>query len=72
MPIAHLADRAVLAVSGPEARSFLQGLVTNDMELGGARYAALLTPQGKILFDFITVERDGVFLIDCAKPMREA
>jgi folate-binding protein YgfZ len=72
MPIAHLADRAVLAVSGPEARGFLQGLVTNDMELGGARYAALLTPQGKILFDFIVVERSGVLLIDCAKPMREA
>jgi folate-binding protein YgfZ len=72
MPIAHLADRAVLAVSGPEARGFLQGLVTNDMELGGARYAALLTPQGKILFDFIIVERGGVFLIDCAKPVREA
>lgn len=72
MPIAHLTDRAVLAVSGPEARGFLQGLVTNDMELGGARYAALLTPQGKILFDFIIVERDGALLIDCAKSMREA
>jgi folate-binding protein YgfZ len=72
MPIAHLADRAVLAVSGPEARSFLQGLVTNNMELGGACYAALLTSQGKILFDFIIVERDGAFLIDCSKPMRGA
>ena len=72
MPIAHLADRAVLAVSGPEARWFLQGLVTNDMELGGARYAALLTPQGKILFDFIIVERDGMFFIDCVKAMRDA
>ncbi|HEY5237345.1 MAG TPA: hypothetical protein VIJ62_03105 [Rhizomicrobium sp.] len=72
MPIAHLADRAVLAVSGPEARGFLQGLVTNDMELGGARYAALLTPQGKILFDFIVVERDDAFHVDCAKATRDA
>jgi tRNA-modifying protein YgfZ len=71
MPIAQLTDRAVLAVSGLEARAFLQGLVTNDMELGGARYAALLTPQGKILFDFMIVERDDGFLIDCAKASRE-
>ncbi len=45
--------------------------VTNDMELGGVHYAALLTPQGKILFDFIVAERDGVFLIDCAKADAE-
>ncbi|HSZ74944.1 MAG TPA: hypothetical protein VK779_08990 [Rhizomicrobium sp.] len=75
MPIAHLSDRAVLAVSGAEARGFLQGLVTNDMELvtpESAIYAALLTPQGKILFDFIIAERDGAFLIDCAKGARDA
>lgn len=73
--MAHLSDRAVLAVSGAEARGFLQGLITNDMELvtpERAIYAALLTPQGKILFDFIIAERDGAFLIDCAKGMREA
>ena len=47
-------DRAVLRVSGPEARDFLQGLVTNDVRRleGGPLYAALLTPQGKYLFDF--------------------
>jgi len=73
--MAHLSDRAVLAVSGAEARGLLQGLITNDMELVTpvhAIYAAMLTPQGKILFDFIIAERDGAFLIDCAKGMREA
>ena len=75
MPIARLDDRAVIAVSGPEARPFLQGLITNDIESVApqcAIYAALLTPQGKILFDFIIVEGDGALLIDCARAVRDA
>jgi folate-binding protein YgfZ len=74
MPIAHLEDRAVVAVSGAEARSFLQGLVTNDIERlapGTGLYAALLTPQGKILFDFFLVEGDGAILIDCLAGARD-
>jgi folate-binding protein YgfZ len=59
-PIA-LADRAVVTVSGQDAQDFLQALITTDLdqlEDGEARPGALLTPQGKILFDFI-VTRDG-------------
>jgi tRNA-modifying protein YgfZ len=54
-----LSDRAVLAVAGAEARAFLQGLVTNDVtqsSAGDGIYAALLTPQGKLLFEFFLVE----------------
>lgn len=54
-----LEDRGVLAVSGPDRRAFLQGLVSNDVEKIGreaARYAALLTAQGKYLHDFVMVE----------------
>lgn len=73
--IAELTDRAVVALSGPESREFLQGLVTNDVKAvapGRPLYAALLTPQGKILFDFIiTHARDGL-LIDCRREMRDA
>lgn len=72
---ARLEDRAVLALSGPDVRPYLQGLITNDVEKvgpGRAAYAALLTPQGKILFDFIIAEGDGVLLLDCAAPAREA
>jgi hypothetical protein len=75
MPIAHLEDRAVIAVAGPEARGFLQGLITNDIERlapGQGIYAALLTPQGKILFDFFVVEGDGAVLIDCPAPACDA
>ena len=73
--LALLEDRAVIAISGPDARSFLQGLITNDIEKLSPRvglYAALLTPQGKILFDFLVVEGDGAILIDCAGFAREA
>ena len=69
---AMLEDRGVLVVSGAEAAGFLQGLLTNDVEQLGpaeARYAALLTPQGKILFDMIVVRAPGEelsYLIDCA------
>lgn len=75
MPIAYLEDRAVIAVTGADARSFLQDLITNDVErlgVGKGVYAALLTPQGKILFDFFLVEGDGAILIDCAAASREA
>src|SRR6266566_3330903 len=56
---AILEDRGILAVSGPDRRPFLQGLVSNDVEKLAANravYAALLTAQGKYLHDFIMVE----------------
>jgi tRNA-modifying protein YgfZ len=71
----HLSDRAVIALEGPEARSFLQGLITNDLTdlaPGHGLYAALLTPQGKILFDFLIAEGDGAVLLDCAGADSEA
>jgi folate-binding protein YgfZ len=69
MPRAVLTDRAVVAVSGADAETFLQGLITNDIgdaHDGHAIYAALLTPQGKILFDFFVTKADDAVLIDCA------
>jgi len=56
---ALLDDRGVLAVSGPDRRPFLQGLVSNDVDKvspSAARYAALLTAQGKYLHDFTMIE----------------
>ncbi|HSC18696.1 MAG TPA: hypothetical protein VLC74_07255 [Rhizomicrobium sp.] len=63
-----LSDRAAISVSGPEAKPFLQGLITNDMQSltpNTPLYAALLTPQGKILFDFLLSEADGSLFLDC-------
>ena len=76
MDPAFLDDRAVLAISGPEARPFLQGLVTNDVAAdlapGAGLYTALLSPQGKILFDFLVTEGDGALLLDVARVSAEA
>jgi tRNA-modifying protein YgfZ len=69
---AMLEDRGVVSVSGADATGFLQGMLTNDVERlgpGEARYAALLTPQGKILFDMIVVRASGdepSYLLDCS------
>ena len=69
-----LADRGVLRVSGPQSETFLQDLVSSDVASlahGEGRYAALLTPQGKILVDMIIIaieeDRARAFLIDCAR-----
>lgn len=71
-----LDDRAVLAVSGPQARDFLQGLVTNDVVNGLAPgtglYTGLLSPQGKLLFDFLITEGDGALLLDVARDVAPA
>lgn len=69
-PTTVLPDRAVVEVTGPDAASFLQGLVTNDVAKasgGSAIYAALLTPQGKIIYDFLITPIEGGYLLDCAK-----
>ena len=76
MDPAFLDDRAVIAISGPEARGFLQGLVTNDIVGGLAPglglYTALLSPQGKILFDFLVTEGEGALLLDAARAFSDA
>lgn len=64
-----LDDRAIIEVAGEEAGKFLHNLVTNDvaaLKPGEARFAALLTPQGKILFDFLVFAAgEGGYLLDC-------
>jgi folate-binding protein YgfZ len=62
-----LENRGVLAVSGPDRHAFLQGLVSNDVDRVGpeaARYAALLTAQGRYLHDFIMVEAGESLWLD--------
>ena len=62
----HDTSRALLALSGPEADSFLQGLITNDVKLAasGLAYTAMLSPQGKYLFDFFITSHSDGYLID--------
>lgn len=60
-----LADRAVIRVSGEDARGFVQGLVTSDVTGELPVWAALLTPQGKCLFDFFVWSDGNDLLLDC-------
>src|SRR6202047_4433542 len=62
-----LDDRGILAVSGPDRRPFLQGLVSNDVDKvspTAARYAAFLTAQGKYLHDFMMAEAGESIWLD--------
>jgi len=64
---ARLADRGVVRIGGPEAESFLQNIVTADMGRvapGQAGFGALLTPQGKILTDFIVFQGEDGYRLD--------
>jgi tRNA-modifying protein YgfZ len=68
--IARLPDRGVVSVAGPDSEKLLQGLVTNDLDGladGEARHAGLLSPQGKILFDFFVVRHGTDYLLDVAR-----
>ena len=70
-----LRDRAILRISGEEARPFLQGLLTRDvmtLEAGAPRWTALLTPQGKALFDFFLWADGEDVLIDCEAAQADA
>ena len=79
MQAAFLPDRGVVKVSGEDARNFLNGLVTTDVtepKPGLAKFGALLTPQGKIIVDFLITEapagHGGGFLFDCPRALAQA
>jgi folate-binding protein YgfZ len=76
MKAALLPDRGVVKVAGDDARKFLNGLVTSDiakMTPARACFGALLTPQGKIIVDFILAEAPssdgGGFFLDCPRAL---
>lgn len=71
---AFLSDRGVLKVAGADATTFLHKLLTNsmlDIPPGESRYSALLTAQGKLMFDFFVVPlpegADAGYFIDCLR-----
>jgi len=79
MKAALLPDRGVVKVAGDDARTFLNGLITTDMTKlapGQARFAALLTPQGKVVVDFFVAEIDPAegsgFFLDCPRALAPA
>ncbi|WP_447953358.1 CAF17-like 4Fe-4S cluster assembly/insertion protein YgfZ [Sphingopyxis chilensis] len=67
-----LHDRALIRLSGEDVRGFLQGLVTNDTSGNLPVWAALLTAQGKALFDFLIWADEEDVLIDCEREAADA
>nr|WP_245486902.1 folate-binding protein YgfZ [Rhizobium ruizarguesonis] len=75
MPAVFLKDRSLLFVSGAEAQPFLQNLITTDITSLGpdeARPGALLTPQGKILFDFMIWQDGDGYMIETDAGQRDS
>lgn len=79
MKAAFLPDRGVVKVSGEDAHKFLDGLVTTNVELvrpGLGRFGALLTPQGKIIADFLVTQapesHGGGLVIDVPLALAQA
>ena len=69
----RLPGRGLIAVGGPDAGPFLHNLVTADtaaLAEGASCYSALLSPQGKILFDFFATRTGGGYLLDCSMAQR--
>jgi folate-binding protein YgfZ len=75
MFIAELPHRGVIEIDGEDKATFLQGLISNDINLVSpmqAVYATLLTPQGRFLFDFFITEKEGKYLLDVESARLEA
>jgi tRNA-modifying protein YgfZ len=73
--IALLPDRSIVRVAGADAKKLLHGLISNDLELlekQAAIHAALLSPQGKILFEFFVVAAPTGFLLETARAQSAA
>ncbi len=69
-----LEDRGLLYINGDDAKEFLQNIITNNIENVSEErscFSALLTPQGKYLYDFIIIKYKSGYLLDCEKKMIE-
>ena len=70
-----LEDRAILYVNGPDAKDFLQNLISNDINKvkdDSSCFASLLTPQGKFLYEFIISKHKQGYFVDCEKSQVES
>jgi len=69
-----LDDRAILYINGEDAKTFLQNLISNDINKVNETstcFTSLLSPQGKFLFEFIIIKHKSGYLIDCEKSQAD-
>lgn len=70
-----LTDRSLISLSGPDTLTFLQGIVTNDVNRLSpeqALYSAILTPQGKFLDDFFLFQIEDRIYLDCSATRQDS
>ena len=68
--VTTLDDRGFIQVNGPEAKDFLQNIITNDLEKVTSKstvFSSILTPQGKYLFEFFVLKLKDSYLLECEK-----
>lgn len=66
-------DRSLIEIKGEDRKSFLQGMVTNDVNKvdAGLVYCVMLNPQGRFLYDFFVFEKDDSLFLDCYLERRD-
>jgi len=69
-----LEDRGLIAIEGPEAKDFLQNIISNDVNKVGKScsiFSGIFTPQGKYLYEFFIINNNGGFFLDCDNTLKE-
>ena len=65
-------ERGIVSVAGLDANDFLQNIITNNINAvvsNNSRYSAILTPQGKFLYDFFVIKSKNGYYLDCESDL---
>ena len=69
-----LENRGIISITGEDVKEFLQNIITNDIEKvekNNTIFSALLSPQGKYLYEFFIIHSNGGYFLDCSKKSKE-
>jgi len=72
--ITILEDRGLIAIEGPDAKNFLQNIISNDIDKvseSNSIFSGIFTPQGKYLYEFFIIKSSEGFLLDCDNIFKE-
>jgi len=72
--ISILEDRGLIAIEGPDAKDFLQNIISNDVDKvceSSSIFSGIFTPQGKYLYEFFVIKNSEGFFLDCDNTLKE-